>query len=61
MSMTSSSRTEPPGWMTAVTPAAATTSSESGKGMKASLAHTAPAASSPACATAMRAEFTRFI
>ena len=47
--------------MSAVTPAAATTSRVSGKGRNASLAATAPSASSPACSTAMAAEFTRFI
>ncbi len=38
--MTSASRTEPPGWMTAVAPASATTSRPSGKGKKASEAAT---------------------
>ena len=43
---TSASRTEPPGWTTAVTPAAASTSRPSGNGKKASLA--AGAARGPA-------------
>ena len=42
--MTSSSRTEPPGWMTTATPAAAAASRPSGKGKKASLAHAPPVA-----------------
>src|SRR5262250_84823 len=61
---TSSSRSEPPGWIAALTPASATTSSPSRKGKKASEAHTVPAVSRPlarARMTAMRAESTRFI
>ena len=42
--MTSSSRCEPPGWMTALTPAARQTSTPSAKGKKASEAATAPGA-----------------
>ena len=55
----SSSRTEPPGWMNAVTPAWQATSTPSGKGKKASEARTAPLARSPARSTAMRTESTR--
>jgi hypothetical protein len=40
--ITSSSRTEPPGWITAVAPASATASSPSGKGKNASDAATQP-------------------
>ena len=40
--ITSGSLTEPPGWMTAVAPAATTVSSPSGKGKKASEATTQP-------------------
>src|SRR5215468_411248 len=61
---TSSSRSEPPGWITAVAPASATTSSPSRKGKKASEAQTVPLVSRPlalARITAMRAESTRFI
>ncbi len=57
--MTSSSRMEPPGSITATTPASASTSNPSRNGKNASLAATAPLAASPACSTAMRAEFTR--
>ena len=59
--MTSASRTLPPGWMTARTPASATASRPSRNGKKASLAQHAPdgAARRP-CSTAMRAESTRF-
>ncbi len=49
------------GWMTAVQPAAATTSSESGNGMNASDAHTLPGTLSPAFSTAILAESTRLI
>ena len=62
--MTSSSRSEPPGWITAVAPAFATTSRPSRNGKKASEAHTVPAVSRPtsrARITAKRAESTRFI
>src|SRR5207245_252892 len=45
--MTSSSRSEPPGWITAVAPARATTSSPSRNGKNASDAHTVPVVSSP--------------
>ena len=45
--MTSSSRTEPPGWMMARTPAAAAASTPSRKGKKASLASTLPWVSRP--------------
>src|SRR3989442_1348321 len=60
--MTSSSRSEPPGWITAVTPARATTSSPSRNGKNASDAHTAAAvsgASSWARITARRPEAAR--
>jgi hypothetical protein len=40
--ITSSSRTEPPGWITAVAPASAAESSPSAKGKKASDATTEP-------------------
>ena len=40
--ITSSSRIEPPGWITAVAPASATTCSPSAKGKKASDAATEP-------------------
>ena len=46
--------------MMAVTPASASASRPSRNGKNASEAATAPLASSPACSTAMRAEFTRF-
>ncbi len=69
--MTSSSRTEPPGWITAVAPASAAGSRPSGKGKKASEAHTEPtvrgSAQPAACAAslallaAIRAESTRLI
>ena len=46
--ITSSSRTLPPGWITAATPAATTASRPSRNGKKASLAQTPPATRSPA-------------
>src|SRR5699024_5832420 len=58
-SITGSSRTEPPGWTTARTPASVSTSSPSGNGKNASDAATAPAARSPARLTARRDESTR--
>ena len=68
---TSSSRTEPPGWITAVAPASATASRPSAKGKKASEATTEPVARllpspaarevSAAFQAAMRAESTRLI
>ena len=57
----SSSRFEPPGWMIAVTPAAAATSGPSRNGKKASEASTEPRARSPAFATAIRTESSRLI
>src|SRR5439155_7020405 len=45
--MTSSSRVLPPGWMTAVAPAASASSSPSAKGKKASLASTEPRSEMP--------------
>ena len=69
--MTSSSRIEPPGWITAVAPASAAASSPSAKGKKASDATTEPMASdsdrpaalaaSAAFHAAMREESTRLI
>jgi len=61
LAMASASRIEPPGWITAVTPALAHTSSESGNGMNASLAQTAHFAFSPAFSTAILALSTRLI
>ena len=58
--ITSASRTEPPGWATARTPASMSTCRPSGNGKNASDAATEPAARSPARATARRAESTRF-
>ena len=57
--MTSGSRTDPPGWTTARTPASSSTCSPSAKGKNASEAATEPAARSPARVTASRAESTR--
>src|SRR5205823_14389644 len=57
--MVSSSRTEPPGWTTARTPASASTMNPSGNGKYASDAATAPADREPARATASRAASTR--
>ena len=45
--ITSASRTDPPGWTTAATPASASTSRPSGNGKKASLAAAAPTARDP--------------
>src|SRR5260370_6222090 len=69
--MTSSSRTEPPGWITAVAPASTVTSNPSANGKKASDATTEPlvigaasfnsSAASCALPAAMRAESTRLI
>src|SRR5690606_12413867 len=62
--MTSSSRTEPPGWITATAPASTTTSRPSRKGKKASEAPTEPACARPAFSAlidAMRAESIRLI
>ncbi len=62
--MTSSSRIEPPGWITALIPAWAALSMPSRNGKKASEAITEPGTSSPACSAlmaAMRAELTRLI
>src|SRR5882762_3964996 len=69
--MTSSSRIEPPGWITAVAPASITTNSPSANGKNASDATTDPlvigkgsfASSAASCAlrAAMRAESTRLI
>ena len=58
--MDSSSRTLPPGWEIAVTPAAANAETVSPKGKKASLAATEPVALSPARLIARRAASTRF-
>ena len=67
--ITSASRIEPPGWITAVAPAATAASSPSAKGKKASEATTLPSVSRPArpaawaasslFQAAMRAESTR--
>ena len=69
--MTSSSRIEPPGWITAVAPASMQASMPSAKGKNASDATTEPlvngsasfssAAASSALRAAMRAESTRLI
>mmetsp|Transcript_35312 Transcript_35312/g.64174 ORF Transcript_35312/g.64174 Transcript_35312/m.64174 type:complete len:227 (-) Transcript_35312:80-760(-) len=62
--ITSSSRTEPPGWITQVAPASASTSRPSRKGKKASLATAEPCRLRPACwalMEAMRAESSRLI
>ncbi len=58
--MTSSSRTDPPGWITAATPAAATASRPSRKGKKASLAAAPPLARPAARAVAISPGVTRF-
>src|SRR5919112_357364 len=58
---TSSSRLEPPGCITAFTPASASDSSPSANGKKASLAATAPIALSPAFLTARCAASTRLV
>src|SRR5439155_15083563 len=61
---TSSSRNDPPGWITAVAPACARTSSPSRNGKNASDAATAPRGSRPASRArdrASRAEASRFI
>ena len=57
-SMTSWSRTEPPGWTTAVTPALVSDSRPSAKGKKASDAAAAPWENSPALVVAMPAATT---
>ncbi len=62
--MTSSSRTEPPGWMAQVAPASAAARSPSGKGKKASLPTALPFRERPASAafqTATREASTRDI
>ncbi len=62
--MTSSSRFEPPGWITALMPNSAATSNPSRKGKNASDAITAPATcsfSSAAFNAATRLEYTRLI
>ena len=62
--ITSLSRIEPPGWITAVMPALAALSMPSRNGKKASEAITAPFTSRPACSAliaAIRAELTRLI
>src|SRR5690606_23418994 len=62
--MTSASRIEPPGWMTALMPNSAATSSPSRNGKKASEAITAPATVNPssfAFIAAMRLDTTRLI
>src|SRR6478752_3935183 len=58
--ITSGSRTEPPGWTMARTPAAMRISGPSANGKNASDAATDPLARSPARSTASRAESTRF-
>src|ERR671916_208934 len=60
-STTSSSRTDPPGCMTASTPAPASASTPSAKGKNASLAATAPRTPFPAFFTAVSEESTRLI
>src|SRR5262249_48042355 len=55
------SRTEPPGWITAVIPALRPTSTPSAKGKKASEAITAPWLRSPARSTAIWDASTRLI
>src|SRR4051794_16834703 len=52
---------EPPGWITALQPASAATSSASGNGKKASEEHTAPLARSPALRAAIHDASTRDI
>ena len=59
--MTSASRTEPPGWITAVAPALAASSTPSGNGKKASEATTLPASEDCAFITAIFTESTRLI
>src|SRR6266481_1943807 len=59
--ITSASRTEPPGWITAVAPALAASSTPSGNGKKASEATTLPASGDCAFITASFTESTRLI
>src|SRR6266704_2822148 len=59
--MTSVSRTEPPGWITAVAPALAASSTPSGNGKKASEATTVPTSEDCAFMTAIFTESTRLI
>src|SRR3978361_866417 len=59
--ITSSSRTEPPGWTTARAPAAASTSTPSRNGKNASDATALPASFSPALRSLIRTESTRDI
>ncbi|MNS60776.1 hypothetical protein D3C72_937870 [compost metagenome] len=62
--MTSASRIEPPGWITALMPAAAAASMPSRNGKNASEAITEPSTTrfaSAALMPAMRAEYTRLI
>src|SRR2546428_3513758 len=56
---TSASRSEPPGWITAVAPAFATTSRPSRNGKNASDAHTVPAVSRPTSRARMTARRAR--
>src|SRR3954447_381923 len=63
-STTAGSRTEPPGWMTAVTPASIASCGPSGNGKKASEAIAEPMSEEPAArafSIASRTEFTRLI
>src|SRR5882672_7406843 len=59
--ITSASRTEPPGWITAVAPALAASSTPSGNGKNASEATTLPASGDCAFITAIFTESTRLI
>src|SRR6267142_5002237 len=59
--ITSASRTEPPGWITAVAPALAASSTPSGNGKNASEATTHPASGDCAFMTAILTESTRLI
>ena len=60
-SMDSWSRTEPPGWMIALIPALAISSTLSANGKKASEARTAPSRRSLAWSMAIRTEATRLV
>src|SRR5437870_3591261 len=59
--ITSSSRTEPPGWAMAVAPERAASSTPSGKGKNASDPSAAPFAFAPALSAAIRTESTRLV
>lgn len=59
--MASWSRTDPPGWIIALIPALAISSTLSANGKKASDAKTAPSSRSEACSIAILTEATRLV